>query len=77
MAIEIRPLPELQLRAYLDAVEVAGSGELSDEQFRDVIPSFEPQRVLGAYDGEQLVGGGAIFSYQLTVPGGRSVAPPA
>lgn len=34
---------------------------------------LEPDRVLGAYDGDTLVGGGAAFSFRFTVPGGASV----
>ena len=35
--------------------------------------SIELDRTIGAYDGDRVVGGGAAFSFELTVPGGRAV----
>ena len=71
--IEIRTVPREQLADWHAAVEAANSSEASEEAWRDYSPIIEPERTLGAYDGEQLVGGGSIFSFQLTVPGGGSV----
>ena len=76
LTIDIRQVPEADLSAYLNAVEMAGSSELTDEVWRDIRATFEPQRVLGVYDGAQIVGGGAAFSFELTVPGRRTSAPP-
>ena len=71
MTFQIRPLPADQLRAYVEAVENAGGGEVEDEAWPYVERTFEPDRVLGAYDGTRLVGGGGAYTFQLTVPGGR------
>ena len=73
MPIEIRNVPADQLRHYVDAVNVA-FGEPTDEaQLQLDKPLFETKRVLGGYDGDALVGGGAAFSFRMTVPGGARV----
>ncbi|HUP83139.1 MAG TPA: GNAT family N-acetyltransferase [Candidatus Limnocylindria bacterium] len=70
MAIDIRTVPADQLRRWMDAVNVA-FGEPTDEaQWQLDQALLEPERTLGAYDGEALVGGGAAFSFRMTVPGG-------
>lgn len=74
MSLEIRPLPVEQLRAYVENVESAGGGEVEDEAWPYTARTFEPDRVMGAYDGERLVGGGAAYSFQMTVPGARVAA---
>lgn len=73
MTIEIRQVPPTDMRTWLESIETAGSSELTDQTWRDVGPTFEPERTLGAYDGDRIVGGGSIFSFELTVPGARSV----
>jgi predicted acetyltransferase len=74
MAIEVRPIRESELRPWLEAVETSFGDEVRDERFADFRRIVEVERVLGAYDGEQVVGGGAAFSFRLTVPGPRQVA---
>ncbi|MEP7158010.1 MAG: GNAT family N-acetyltransferase [Chloroflexota bacterium] len=73
MPIEIRIVPADQLRHYVDTVNVAFGEPTDDAQFLLDQALFEPERVLGAYDGETLVGGGAAFSFRMTVPGGARV----
>ncbi len=59
MTIDIRPVPADQLRRYIDTVNAA-FGEPTDEaQFKLDKALLDPARVLGAYDGESLVGGRA------------------
>jgi predicted acetyltransferase len=73
MAIEIRTVPADQLRDWIDTVNVS-FGEPTDEaQWKLDQTLFEPERVLGAYDDETLVGGCAAFSFRMTVPGGARV----
>ena len=74
MSIEIQTVPADDLRAWFDAVSRAFGEDPSDEQFALEQPILESRRVLGAYDGDRLVGGGAAFSFRLTVPGGATVA---
>jgi predicted acetyltransferase len=71
MSLEIRPLPADQLRNYLELVENAGGGSIDDEAWPYVERTMEPGRALGAYDGARLVGGGAAYSFDFTVPGGH------
>lgn len=73
MPIDIRTVPADQLRRYVDTVNVAFGEPTDDAQFLLDQALFEPERVLGAYDGEALVGGGAAFSFRMTVPGGAQV----
>ncbi len=73
MAIEIRTVAEPDLQRWAESVSFANSSEMTDQEWLDVAPIVEPERTLGAYDGEQIVGGGSIFSFDLTVPGGFAV----
>ena len=73
MTIEIRRVPTADLQRWAESVSFANSEELPDELWRDVAPTVEPERTLGAYDGDALVGGGSIFSFDVTVPGGAAV----
>lgn len=73
MTIEIRGISEAEFRPWLDAVEVAFGEVLTDTQHEEARRVFELDRVLAAYDGERCVGGGAAFSFQLSVPGGGQV----
>ena len=73
MSLEIRSVPADQLRRWAESVSFANSEELSDEVWADVAPSVEPDRTFGAYDGDQVVGGGSIFSFDVTVPGGAAL----
>jgi predicted acetyltransferase len=73
MTIEIRPVARADLPSWAESVSDANSEELSDEVWRDVEPTLELERTLGAYDGDRIVGGGSIFSFDLTVPGGEAL----
>jgi predicted acetyltransferase len=73
VAIDIRPVPEADQRTWLEAVETTFADELRDERWQLLRPVLPVDRVLGAYDGEAIVGGGAAFSLSLTVPGGQAV----
>ena len=73
MAIEIRTVPGADLRRWAESVSFANSEELGEDVWRDVGPTVEQDRTLGAYDGEAIVGGGSIFSFEVTVPGGQAL----
>ncbi len=73
MAIEIRRVPETDLRRWIDAIETGFAEQMSDERWADFRQVLEPERAFGGYAGEQIVGGGGIFSMRLTVPGGGQV----
>lgn len=74
MSVEIGPVPPSELRRWLEAVIAAFGEEVNEEQWALDQKQLEPDRILGAYDGERIVGGGGAFSLQMTVPGGREVA---
>jgi predicted acetyltransferase len=73
MSIEVRTISQADLRAWIDAVETAFGEETRDDRFADWQRIIDPERVLGAYEGERIVGGGADFAFRLTVPGGRQL----
>ena len=73
MEIDVRVVPPANLRAWAESISAANSEEMGDDVWRDVEPTVEPDRTLGVYDGDQLVGGGSVFSFDVTVPGGEAV----
>jgi predicted acetyltransferase len=74
LGFEIRPVPEASLRDWLDTVNLAFGEHTSEEQWALDRALTEIDRVLGAYDGDRLVGGAVASSYELTVPGGSVAA---
>lgn len=74
MSFEIRGVAPDRLREWLTAVESASGEEPAEEAWPYVEAVIESDRVLGAYDGDRIVGGGAAFRYRLTVPGGTTIA---
>lgn len=73
MTIDIRTVPADQLRPWIDAVNVAFGEPVDEAQWQLDQTLIEPERVLGAYEADALVGGGAAFSFRMTVPGGARV----
>jgi len=61
------------MRRWVDSVSDANSEEMTDEVWRDIEPTIEVDRTFGAYDGDQVVGGGSVFSFDVTVPGGAAL----
>ena len=70
MTVEIRPVPPEELRAWFESVMVAFGEDVNEDQWKLDQLTLEPDRILGGYDGDQIVGGGGAFSFQMTVPGG-------
>lgn len=54
----------------LNIVESASGDEIAEEAWPYIEQVVEGDRLFGVYDGSALVGGGAIYSYQLSIPGG-------
>lgn len=71
MGFEIRGVERARLREWVTAVESASAEQPTDEAWPYTEALLESERVLGAYDGRQIVGGGASFGFELTVPGGQ------
>jgi predicted acetyltransferase len=70
MPIEIRPF-EGDLRSWTAAVWTAFGGHFDEADLPVFEATHEPDRSLGAYDGDRPIGTAGIFSFSLTVPGGE------
>jgi len=70
MPIEIRPF-EGDLRSWTAAVWTAFGGHFDEADLPVFEATHEPERALGAYDGDRPIGTAGIFSFSLTVPGGE------
>ena len=77
MTVEIRPVPADGMRLWFESVMTAFGEELTEEQWKLDLLTLEPDRALGGYDGDKVVGGGGVFSLKMTVPGGSSLRPPS
>lgn len=70
MQIEIRRFAG-DTRSWFDTVEIAFGDRVVADDLPVMERIHEPDRALGAYDGDTPVGTAGIFSYALTVPGGE------
>ncbi|MDX8035493.1 GNAT family N-acetyltransferase [Lentzea sp. BCCO 10_0856] len=72
---EIRVLTdEAQFRAHMSVFRRAMHwSPPSDEQWQVIRPSYEPDRVLAAFDGDEIIGTASSFGSSLVVPGGALV----
>ncbi|HET8586621.1 MAG TPA: GNAT family N-acetyltransferase, partial [Candidatus Limnocylindria bacterium] len=70
MPLEIRPFAGT-IEDYGRVVDVAFGSEYHAEDVPAFEPFFRSFDVLGAYDGERMVGGAALWRTSLTVPGGE------
>jgi|ERR1022692_704996 predicted acetyltransferase len=67
----IRPVSAAELPAFVAVGEQAFNSIWPfDEVVRHERKIFEPERSLGAFDGDQLVGTALVYTFRLTVPGG-------
>jgi predicted acetyltransferase len=73
VTIEIRPVPAKDLRLWFETINRAFGEDLAEDQLAVEELIAEPERTLGAYDGEKLIGGGGAFTFRITVPGGATV----
>ena len=71
MTIEIRPPAEEELRAALEAAQVAFGDELDDESWVREQKILPASRALAAYDGDRPVGLAAAYAFDLSIPGGE------
>ncbi|HSK94370.1 MAG TPA: GNAT family N-acetyltransferase [Candidatus Angelobacter sp.] len=69
MEIDVRSF-DGEARQFFDAGELAFGDRARDEDFEAFESLFEPDRAVGAFDGDRLVGTAGTFSFDLTVPGG-------
>ena len=67
--IDVRPF-EGEPRTFFESGELAFAGRLRDDDAAAYESTFEPDRAIGAYDGDRVVGTAGIFSFDFTIPGG-------
>ena len=70
MALEYRNPSEDELRATLEAANVAFANELRDDDFELQKRELPPYRVVGAFDDGKPIGLTASIAFEMTVPGG-------
>ncbi len=76
MSFEIRRLEQEQIPDFRQAI-MAGFGSDADPDDADALDRFqavfETERMFPAFDGDEIVGTGGDFEFQVTVPGGAQV----
>ena len=71
MGIEIRPPAEDELRAAMEAAEIAfGAGIVEDEDWERESKALPAGRALAAFDGGKPVALAGAYAFELTIPGG-------
>jgi predicted acetyltransferase len=75
VAIEVRPCASVEeLRDALNVISHYFGSENQLEDAERFAQWIELDRMLGAWDGERIVGGAGAFSYVMSVPGGEVAA---
>jgi predicted acetyltransferase len=75
VAIEVRPCASVEeLRDALNVISHYFGSENQLEDAERFAQWIELDRMLGAWDGERMVGGAGAFSYVMSVPGGEVAA---
>lgn len=64
------PTPE-DLRRFLAPLPKAFGEEYTDAEFEADSHTFEPERIVAAFDGDESVGCAGAYSVRLTIPGGE------
>ncbi|MEM9439959.1 MAG: GNAT family N-acetyltransferase [Pseudomonadota bacterium] len=71
--VDIRPITENELDAFVDLMDVAYLGDTNKDRRENYRKINELDRSFGAFDGDQLVGTISAYSFDLTVPGHRTL----
>lgn len=70
MEFEVRPY-QGSLKSWFDAVDISFGHRVVEEDLPVVGAYTELDRALAAYEGDRIVGTAGIFTFDLTIPGGR------
>jgi predicted acetyltransferase len=70
VSIDIRPIGATDWEEYTQTNAAAFGWEPSSEHLAEIEQIFEFDRTLAAFDGPEIAGTTAIFSFDMTVPGG-------
>ncbi|MPZ70782.1 MAG: GNAT family N-acetyltransferase [Actinobacteria bacterium] len=74
MDIELRAVKdEAEAKRFMIACEATFGDELTDDDWKDFKNVLESDRTIAAFDGDDIIGTAAAFSFRLTVPGGGEV----
>ncbi|MBT8215760.1 MAG: GNAT family N-acetyltransferase [Acidimicrobiia bacterium] len=68
--MDIRIIQPSEIDGFISVMEHAFGFEMKPERREEFAAKFELDRLIGAFDGEQVVGSGGAISFDLTVPGG-------
>ncbi len=68
--MDVRIIQESDLDGFITVMEHAFGFEATEERRRVLAQEFELDRLIGAFDGDQVVGSGGAYTFDLTVPGG-------
>jgi predicted acetyltransferase len=72
-AYPIRPINDSEFPAFYAVIEHAfNSNWPTEAELQHDLPTVEFDRTLAAFDGTQMVGTAAAFTFQMTVPGGSA-----
>jgi predicted acetyltransferase len=69
VALQVRTVPANGQRDWFEAIWTSFGEDLDEDSIERNLRVMEAERMFGIYDGAQVVGGGATFSYEMTVPG--------
>jgi predicted acetyltransferase len=73
MGAELRAISLDELSEFVRTIYASFGHHAGDEEVEDARALAEPGRVVGAFDSGRLVGGLAVLSLELTLPGGATV----
>ncbi|MBT8164531.1 MAG: GNAT family N-acetyltransferase [Acidimicrobiia bacterium] len=68
--MHVRIIEESEMDGFIAVMEHAFGFELKPESRDHFIKEFELERLIAAFDGDDVVGTGGAFTFDLTVPGG-------
>jgi len=69
-AVEVRLIQESDTDAFIAAMEHAFGFTIEGKKRKKFMKGLELDRMVAAFDGDQLIGSGGAFTFDLTVPGG-------
>jgi hypothetical protein len=68
--IELRPVTADEMAAFVTATHRAFGDDVRPDRLERDVASIAPERTLAAFDGADIVGAAAIYTFDMTVPGG-------
>lgn len=73
MSFEIRPITRGEFPAFVEADSIAFGYTPDEQSMARTLEYMQLDRTLAAFDGDELVATTCIFSFDMSVPGGRSL----